>query len=349
VSLTKIEILSPGSHELYDDFLTLLPETLIYHSSKFKQFLQDLLGCQDEYLLALEDGKIRGALPLMFVEFEGRRVYNSLPFYGSNGGIVADSDNAAQLLASTYAEIARAQTTISATIVTNPFTESTFSALPHNLTDERISQFTRLSSSADFRDQLMSRIDSSARRNIHKAQREGIIIEIDHALLPRLREMHQANILAIGGLPKPERFFTLIPKHFAPGRDFDLYVAKKDGTIVAALLLFYFNQTVEYITPAIDSDYRSYQPLSLILIEAMIDACKRGYTRWNWGGTWNTQMGVYRFKKKWAAAECRYRYYVQLNDESVLQWPQEKILKTFPNFYVAPFSALKQQKEVNVG
>ena len=41
--------------------------------------------------------------------------------------------------------------------------------------------------------------------------------------------------------------------------------------------LFYFNQTVEYFTPAIDSKYRSLQPLPLILITAMTDASIRKY------------------------------------------------------------------------
>ena len=113
---------------------------------------------------------------------------------------------------------------------------------------------------------------------------------------------------------------------------------------MAGLLLLYFNKTVEYITPAIDADYRSLQPLSLILVEAMTDASRRGFIWWNWGGTWNTQMGLYRFKKKWGALERGYDYYTQLNDLSILEWSREKILEAFPNFYIIPFSALKTEK-----
>ncbi len=76
----------------------------------------------------------------------------------------------------------------------------------------------------------------------------------------------------------------------------------------------------------------------------MADASRRGFEWWNWGGTWESQVGVYRFKKKWGADERRYDYHIQLNDASVLSWPREKILETFPNFYVAPFSALKTRE-----
>ena len=83
--------------------------------------------------------------------------------------------------------------------------------------------------------------------------------------------------------------------------------------------------------------------MSAILKTAMEDAGKQGYKRWNWGGTWASQTGVYRFKRKWGAVDKRYDYYIQLNDESMLSWSQEKILKSFPGFYVLPFSALKEE------
>ena len=345
MSSLRIEKLRPELAENYDRFLLSYPETLFYHCSKYKDFLKDLLGCEEDYLLAIEGGNIRGALPLMYLEREGKRVYNSLPFYGSNGGIVGDDPLARQALVNAYTAIARSETTISSTITTNPFARPDASGLPHNLTDSRIGQFTNIGFSSAHREQIMAAIDSSARRNISKAAREGITVTIDDSQLGRLCEMHQANIAAIGGIPKTEKFFNLIPKRFAPGRDFDLYVAKKEGLVIAGLLLFYFNKTVEYITPAIDADFRTFQPLSLILIEAMTDASKRGFAWWNWGGTWNTQMGVYRFKKKWGADEQGYDYFIQLNDASVLEWPREKILGTFPNFYVMPFSALQTEKK----
>ena len=47
------------------------------------------------------------------------------------------------------------------------------------------------------------------------------------------------------------------------------------------------------------------------------DAVERGYAWWNWGGTWLTQEGVLRFKRKWGARERRYRYFVKLNDRSL--------------------------------
>jgi CelD/BcsL family acetyltransferase involved in cellulose biosynthesis len=343
--LIRVETLRPEFTENYEQYLLRHPGSLIYYSSKYKNFIEALLGCEEEYLLALEEAEIRGVLPLMFIETARGRVYNSLPFYGSNGGVLADSAEANDSLIEAYNGIALRSDTLSATIIINPFVRQDARAIEHNHSDYRIGQFTNISFQTDAWNQILERIDSSGRRNIQKATREGVTVEIDLSAMERLRQLHQANIEALGGLAKAQEFFDLIPRHFTPGEDYDIYVARIDGLIIAGLLLFYFNQTVEYITPVIDHEYRSLQPLSLVLITAMRDASERGFTCWNWGGTWVSQTGVYRFKKKWAAAEQEYRYYTQLNDLSILEWPQAKIVSTFPGFYIAPFSALKSQGE----
>lgn len=343
--MIRVETLRPEFAENYERYLLRHQGSLIYYSSKYKNFIKALLGCEEEYLLALDEAEISGVLPLMFTETTLGRVYNSLPFYGSNGGVLADNTQANDSLVEAYNKIALRQDTFSATITGNPFIRQDAGAIRHNYSDYRIGQFTDISFQADAWNQILERIDSSARRNIQKAARQGVTVEIDLTAMERLRRLHQANIEALGGLAKTDRFFDLIPRHFAPGQDYDIYVARKDGEIIAGLLLFYFNRTVEYITPAIDHEYRSLQPLSLVLITAMRDASQRGFTCWNWGGTWASQTGVYRFKKKWAADEREYRYYTQLNNLSILEWPQAKITSAFPGFYIAPFSALKSQGE----
>jgi CelD/BcsL family acetyltransferase involved in cellulose biosynthesis len=343
--LIRIETLRPEFTENYDQYLLRHHGSLIYYCSKYKNFIKALLGCEEEYLLAVEDREIRGVLPLMFTERDGGRVYNSLPYYGSNGGILADNPEANDSLIEAHNKIALRPSTISTTIISNPFVRQEAAAIQHNYSDYRIGQFTNLSFGEDPWNELLAYIDSSARRNVQKAVREGVTVEIDLSAMVRLRDMHQANIEALGGLSKTKDFFALIPRHFTPGEDYDLYVARKEGHVIAGLLLFYFNRTVEYITPAIDHEYRSVQPLSLVLMTAMSEAARRGFTCWNWGGTWVSQTGVYRFKKKWGAVERDYHYYTQLNDITILEWPQEKILDAFPGFYVAPFSALKPEGE----
>ena len=141
-------------------------------------------------------------------------------------------------------------------------------------------------------------------------------------------------MLSIGGRSKEDTFFELFPKIFIQNQDYRIYVAKKDGQNIASLLLFYFNNTVEYYIPTIMSDYRTFQPLSLLIYTAMIDAKKNGYSSWNWGGTWPSQEGVKKFKNKWNTQNVEYNYYIKLNNKKILGLSQEEIIKEYGNFYV---------------
>lgn len=328
----KIDVLSNGLIQEYDRYLLRNPFSLFYQSSKYKDFLKALLNCSENYLVAIENDQILGALPLMLCQTELGRVYNSLPYYGSNGGILWDNPGAFKGLVGAYNEIATSATTLASTIINNPFCGESLDGVAHNLTDWRIGQFTQLNA---------IEIEASARRNVKKAIREGVTIGIDHEKIDRLREMHQENIGAIGGIPKSDRFFSLVPKYFLPEHDYDVYVAWMDGEMIGALLVFYFNRVVEYFTPSIDSEFRDKQPLSLILQTALNDAVRKGFVWWNWGGTWPSQNGVYRFKKKWGATERFYYYYTQLNDPCLLDYTPRTLLNSFPNFFLLPFSSLR--------
>jgi lipid II:glycine glycyltransferase (peptidoglycan interpeptide bridge formation enzyme) len=161
-----------------------------------------------------------------------------------------------------------------------------------------------------------------------------------------LEQLHRENITGKGGLCKSETFFDLIPKHFRPNEDYKIFTATLEGEIIAALLLFYFKNSVEYFTPAINEEVRQLQPLALIIYEAMVDAAKRGYTTWNWGGTWESQEGVFRFKKKWGSLSKNYRYFTQLNLTTLREKKASDLLADCPNFYVLPFSNLLEVTQV---
>jgi lipid II:glycine glycyltransferase (peptidoglycan interpeptide bridge formation enzyme) len=158
-----------------------------------------------------------------------------------------------------------------------------------------------------------------------------------------LREVHRENMQAINGRTKPERFFAGLEEHFLNDERMRLFTAYHENEPVASLLLFFYNQTVEYFMPAIREKYRTLQPLSLLIYEGMLDAVREGYTVWNWGGTWLSQKGVYDFKKKWGARETRYHYYISLFDDKsqLLTLSPERIQAAYPYFYVLPFNRLE--------
>ncbi|MEM5777471.1 MAG: peptidoglycan bridge formation glycyltransferase FemA/FemB family protein [Candidatus Aenigmatarchaeota archaeon] len=338
----KIILLEKNLEDKYENFLLKHSESLVYYSIKFKEFLKEVLDCEEEYLLAIENNEIRGVLPLMKRRGKYGYVYNSLPFYGSNGGIIADNKEAFSYLINQYNNLIENSNIGSAVIISNPlYNREYYSSIRYDIIDERIGQFTELSFNNDAETELMSKIDSSARRNVKKAFKIGIKVEIDNTQFEFLKKTHYDNMKAINGKAKPQKFFNLVTKYFEEGKDYNLYVALLDGKPIAGLLLFYYNKIVEYYIPAIVQEFRSYQPLALIIYQAMVDAFKKGYDLWNWGGTWLTQEGVYRFKKKWGAKEIEYFYYIKINNKDIYTSTKEEIQKEYDNFFVIPFDKLK--------
>lgn len=309
-----------------ESFLRGRPEALVYYSGSYRGLLVELLGAEDRTLVARDGDEIRGILPLLYRD----GVYNSLPYYGSNGGVLGEADP----LLEAYRELATETGTVSSTVVSNPFAPA--GPVPvHNLLDARLAHFTSLVGDP------LARVEPSARRNVRRAAAAGIEVRADPEALPGLYALHEQNIRALGGRPKSRAFFDLVGSRLAAGTEWQLFAAYRGGALVAGLLLLYFGRTVEYFTPAIDHDHRSDQPLAAILSTAVEDAAARGYERWNWGGTWPTQESLRRFKLKWGAEELSYSYFVQLNRPELLDSTPDELYARYGDFFVLPYSELR--------
>ena len=329
--------LRPG----YDELLRRQPDTLVYQSLAYQDLLCEMLGSRNETVVACDDsGNVLGAVPMLACEGRWGPVYNSLPFYGSNGGIVADDEQTRDALVSWYNVLARDPAIASCTLITNPLADDAASAgIVRNRADSRIGQLSPIDTGSD-PDRLMENFHYKTRNMIRKAEKCSVEVVVNNDAVAFLKDTHYENLAALGGMPKPAVFFDLFPRYFRADRDYRVYTARSGGQIVAALLLFYFNRTVEYFMPVIKQEYRDQQPMSLLVYTAMCDAARNGYAWWNWGGTWHSQDGVYRFKSRWGTLDRPYAYHVQLNRVDLESRDKREILDAYPFFYVLPFTAV---------
>ncbi len=89
----RIEKLNAETEKDYAKFLLDVPDSLLYHSLSYKNFLKQILtDARDQYLLAYENEKLVGALPVFIKYGALGTVVNSLPFYGSNGSFILKND-----------------------------------------------------------------------------------------------------------------------------------------------------------------------------------------------------------------------------------------------------------------
>jgi lipid II:glycine glycyltransferase (peptidoglycan interpeptide bridge formation enzyme) len=190
----------------------------------------------------------------------------------------------------------------------------------------------------------MDLVHSKTRNSIRKAQRSGVIVRHFESTeaLKTLARIHREQIAAIGGLSKSIEVFLTVRDVFVYDRDYRVYLAEKDGVTIAALLVFFSHRTAEFHTPATLDGFRIYQPMSLLVYEAMQEAARRGCRYWNWGGTWLTQRGVYFFKRRWGTQDLPYCYFTRVLNEKIRSCTKEQLLEEYPYFYVVPFERLRQ-------
>jgi hypothetical protein len=294
--------------------------------------------------LAIDGDSIAGALPIFIKQTDLGNCINSLPYYGSNGGIVEYNNNNQVKLAllNEFDKLANDFNCVSGTIITSPFEENTSfyeESVLNKYKSVRIGQITTLANE----DQLWTKFHSKTRNVIRKAIKSEVRFGIENTddAFSFLIDEHISGMSKIGALPKEKSFFDSVRAVCQPGKDFNVYVAYSEGKRIAALLLFYFNKTVEYYTPVTKEEYRIDQPMSLLVFEAMKAAWNNGFLYWNWGGTHITQTGVYDFKKKWGTDDFPYYYYTCIYDKSVCKYNKEDILLHFNNYFVIPFENLE--------
>jgi hypothetical protein len=348
-------IISKGVPEVflaeYTSFLNQRESSLFYQYPVYHQLLEVHLSAEVHYFIWHVENKIIAVFPLMLKRNDQYgTVMNSLPYYGSNGsfvfaGYMVEEEKSAirQSLMESIGAFYQQEDVLLSTIITSPLEKEDQAWFNDNWCsdkkDYRIGQITPMSNFSDhIEEDLMELYDNPRPRNIRRAIKAEVSISVRHGreAIDFLYKVHKENIESIGGLAKRKDFFDLIPSYFKVD-EYAIYVAEKDGQPISALLLFYFNKTVEYFTPATIHEFRNDQPSALIIYRAMEDAVERGFKYWNWGGTWETQEGVYDFKKRWGAKDFRYEYFIQLVKPEVANIAIEELKRAFPNFYLYPY------------
>lgn len=349
----KVDVIDNFSQlENYEVFIINSKVGMFYHSRKYLEFLNSFINAEPLFLIYREKQKILGILPSFVKYSKLGNVLNSLPFFGSHGGVVAkENDGLIKRLMLAYLreEVLPSYEIDASTIITTPF-ESHLKiyreVLNPDYMDFRIGQIVRLLTEPD-EEKLMMSFESRCRRAIRKAIKNKVSVEVleeyDDNIIERIYEIHVENMTSINGLPKPKEFFYNIEKFFDIHEDYDIYIAKYQDDMIGALLVFYYKNFVEYYIPAVDVNFRSLNPTNLIVFMAMLNAIKRGFKYWNFGGTWQTQGGVYRFKRSFGARDFKYRYFINITSDipEFMKLRPDEISEIYKWFYVAPFNVLE--------
>ncbi len=153
-------------------------------------------------------------------------------------------------------------------------------------------------------EELWRGLDGSARQNIRKAQRSGVVVRhgrsiddvrIFHGMHRNLRKS-KYRLLA-----QPLGFFENIFHEFARFDGINTLIAERDGVAIAGIVLLEWNGTLYYkFNASVD---QQHCPNDLLAWTALLYGRERGLARFDFGLSDSAQSGLVRYKRKFATEE----------------------------------------------
>jgi hypothetical protein len=317
---------------------------LVYYSVKYREFLRRILDAENFYLAAGKNESPSALMPTFVKSGPCGLVANSLPFFGSHGSPIVDLNSELKVIDMLleFEKHVSKENWSSVTIVENPLTPIQDSDLKKlaflKPVDIRLSQITHAKEHApESLDDLLRRFHGKMRNAIRKGAATGQVVipgetEDDWDFL--IKE-HQKSIEILGGVPKSFEVFNALREVF--GKDAQLHCGFVQNKRSAALLTIRYGESIEYFVPVVNDDFRSSQALSHLIASVMLSEFQNGIKFWNWGGTWQSQIGVHQFKNRFDAKTLPYRY-LHWSKPELIEFDRQTLLKTYPFFYVRKFS-----------
>jgi len=326
----------------YDEFLKNNICTF-YQSRKYLNFLEKILKIKTEFITAIENRKMIGVMPFFRKKTNLGTVVNSLPFFGSYGGVISDQKEARKNIIDFLNEYNKENDVLSSVIIENPFESSEIYEKYYEFNEKERRMIQCLKFNNISKDELWNNFEQRVRRSIRKAEKNLVSVEYsvpDNKLLDDFYKTHVANISSKNGATKPKGFFKILKDSFIVGKDYDILTAIHDSEPIAYLLVFYFKSFTEYYMPAYSVDKSDLQGTSLLIWESMKKSLANNMKYYNFGGTHMEQKSLYNFKKGWGTGDFYYNYYVYGNFSKINELGENLLKENFKNFYVYNYGKL---------
>lgn len=326
----------------YENFLRKNIVTF-YQSEKHLRFLERILDSKVNFIISREKEEILGILPFIIKNSNHGKVVNSLPFFGSYGGLIGNNKDAQKAILENLNIFNKQNEVLSCVIISNPFNpqhEIYEKNFHFNNKEGRRVQCVVLDNKSE--QTLWESFEQRTRRAVRKSKKSSIVINknFDRDVLTRFYQMHKVDMESKGGRVKPWEFFENLERSFIAGKDFDILIGYNEDKPIVFLLVFYFSPFTEYYMPAYNAESKNLQGTSLLIWESMKISISKGYQYYNFGGTGKNQTELYKFKKGWNTTDFNYNYYIYRDLNRIKDIGIEEIKKHFSNFYVTSFAEL---------
>ncbi len=281
--------IAPSDCSAVDSFVLEHPEGSFFHLTGWIEVMKRAFGHPCPWIIAEEDGKIVGLLPLTHIRsriFTNALISSGFAVYG---GPLADSQEAHEALDKAAAEL------LPSLGVQYVEYRSRGRTRPHWVAKEETYVTFRKAIDADAEVNMLA-IPRKQRAMVRKAFK----FELTHDLgrdVDTFFTMYATSVRNLGTPVFPKKLFKALLDVFGDAVDV-LTVRKPDGTALTAVLSFYYKDEVIPYYGGGTTDARQFAANDYMYWALMESARQRGYRLFDFGRS-KVDTGAYKFKKNW--------------------------------------------------
>ncbi|MGO9614539.1 MAG: lipid II:glycine glycyltransferase FemX [Dissulfurispiraceae bacterium] len=296
-------IINPVGYPKWDVLLVANPEHSFFHSSCWAKVLSESYGYTPCYFTTMNDNRLAALIAVMEIRsiIRGKRGV-SLPFTDYCEPIFSEGHYFQEMMSEL---IKHGKQSGWKSIEIRSGKEVSRVTPPSSFYYGHVLKLLK------GQDALFSNLRDSTKRNIRKAEKEGVSVRL-HSSPESVSEFYRLNCLTrkMHGLPpQPSSFFRRIYEYIIlKGHGF-VALALHEGKTVAGAVYFNFGNKALFKYGASDKRYQHIRANNLIMWEAIKWYSQKGYTTLCFGRTEPENKGLRQFKAGWGAEEHIVNYY----------------------------------------
>jgi hypothetical protein len=297
-----VQRVNPSQHPDWDAQVKSHPNFSLFHSAAWAKVLESTYGYRPVYFTTSAGNNLQSLLPVMEVDswLTGRRGI-ALPFtddcepFCPDGAVFKELFQGAVEFGKSrgwkYLESRGGRKFFDGTAASLSFYGHSLDLIPSE-------------------EKLFARLESSVRRAIRKAEKDGVTVEISQALgAMKVFYSLQCKTRKKHGLPpQPFSFFLNIHKHILSQNLGMVALASWRKTPIAASVYFQLGDRAIYKYGASDEAFQHLRGTNLVMWEAIKWHLRNGAKKLHLGRTSMANEGLRRFKLGWGAAEQKIEY-----------------------------------------
>ncbi len=327
----KIDIINPINCPGWNDLILNTQGYSFFHTSNWASVLFESYHFNPVYFSALANGHLSIVIPLMEVNsiVTGKRGI-SLPF-SDFCNLVVGPENKLQDVLGAILEYGKASGWRYAEFRGD-------SELLHNETPS-VSFYEHHLELCKDENKVFENFRDSTKRNIRKAEREDVKIEI-HTTLASIGQYYHLHCITRkrhGVPPQPFIFFKKIYENILSKELGFVILAYHSKRIIAGAVYFYFGEKALFKFGASKQEYLSLRPNELVMWDAIKCFCQKGFKTFSFGRTDTANEGLRNFKCGWGSREKLINYFKYnfsqkafIQDKQHLGTMQKKIFQDTP-------------------